>query len=263
DEITDLLSRGSGGEGDYRPPPMAVELVSGISLDEEHDRYRGYYVFASPFDKGSRFVGATVWSSADDGETWTERGTVGPSKIAYVQGADIAAVTDGGATKLDTASTVDLTPIGPAVYESVAAPPIDGPTSTIPALTNKAIIGDEVVTYSTATYNDDGSYSISDIYRAQLGTSLSAHAAGTRFVALEPNVGLWVPIDVDEWDTEHQIRVVPYGLTVDDVQSVTLSVGREPDHFISELYNVANVTVNDNATALILNWSQIDSPYLL
>lgn len=176
---------------------------------QSQDAYGVYFVtYSDPHNDNWR--SATIQMSLDAGATWQ---TVATSNSDSVTGALTAA--DGGAS-LVVQTNGDLASVGSAQLDAKqnAAVLIHG-TSV------------EVLQYGTATEDPATAdlYTLTDLRRAQLGTTQIAGVVGDQFVTLD-NAQL-IPIDVSFAGTTIQFRAIGAGENADD--AAVVSIVYQPD----------------------------------
>jgi len=129
--------------------------------------------------------GASDWSGASllrvsgTGEDAILLTTATPATM----GTTATTLGSGTATRFDRLNTVDVILIGDHTLSSVTeAAVLNG--------ANAAVIGDEVIQFTTATLIAPGKYRLSNLLRGRLGTEhfIGAHFAGDRFVLLDEAV---------------------------------------------------------------------------
>jgi hypothetical protein len=119
---------------------------------------------------------AAVEVSRDDGATWEPLGT---SAAAAVMGVTSAAVRRGSATLIDRAGVVELA----LLHDGMALQSADAAMRARGA--NLALLGDEVIQFAQAVQVAPARWQLSLLERGMNGSVAQAHAAGTRFVALD------------------------------------------------------------------------------
>ncbi len=117
---------------------------------------------------------------------------------------------------------------------------------------NAALLGQEIVQFTTATLLEPGKYRLSGLLRGRLGTewAIAGHAAGERFVLLDGRLNkLSVPLNL--LNSERVYRAVSFGLSLGGVESDSFTysgVALKP-------YSPVHVAgVRDSSGNLTLSW---------
>lgn len=119
---------------------------------------------------------AAVEVSRDDGTTWEPLGTTAASAVI---GVTAAAVRRGSATLTDRAGVVEVA----LLHDGMALQSAD--TAMRARGANLALLGDEVIQFAKAVQVAPARWQLSLLERGMNGSVAQAHAAGTRFVALD------------------------------------------------------------------------------
>lgn len=145
-------------------------------------------------------------------------------------GAELQLSTDGGASgnavaQLTQASTIGytLTVLAAALADYPSPQTVDvwlpdAPESvdygTLLRYFNRAVIGDEIIQYQTATSLGDGNYRLSGLVRGRYATDPVEQAAGVRFVLIDSSLQ-FVPVQRWMVGTTMSVRAVSYGTSAD------------------------------------------------
>ncbi|MFZ4687733.1 MAG: phage tail baseplate protein [Polymorphobacter sp.] len=136
------------------------------------------WVAAAGASAGWRRAGVAV--SSDDGVSYAGIGVAAP---ATVQGTALTALGTGAVAGWDRFASVDIHLLSDAMW-------LEGrPASAVLAGGNLALIGDELVQFAVAEPLGARRFRLSGLLRGRRGTEAAVvgHAAGERFVLLDPN----------------------------------------------------------------------------
>lgn len=166
--------------GEPSPAPnleAARSRLDAFELPVLADELDGLYLYAAVTPETVDWQGAEVELSRDGGQSWPVSATTEDPVVMGQITAGSAAVRS--AYLLDTVSelTVEL---------------VRGDMELLPATladmmnrANRALIGDELVTFGRAEQVGPTTWVIGDLLRGRRGTTIAAHGAGDRFVLLE------------------------------------------------------------------------------
>lgn len=135
------------------------------------------YLAAAPYSAAVAWPGAAFWRS-DDGVAYdTGLGAVATTQAATM-GYALSALPDALATVWDAASIVTV-----KLFDGELA---SDTKANVGAGTNRALLGDEIIGFTTATLMAADTYQLSGLIRGRRGTewATGGHAAGERFVLL-------------------------------------------------------------------------------
>jgi hypothetical protein len=179
-----LLNGGAGAAFDGRDPSViVVPLISkGFVLDvplltDAHNSANPIiYLAAGPYATGT-WPGATVYQQLSGGEYSDEIGSIASTSSA-TWGYANAALPDANPNLWDRASSLNVT-IQTGTLTGCTEADIDAlPTR------NLALIGDELVNFTTATLESDGTYTLSGFKRGRRGTEWATGTHASRDVFL-------------------------------------------------------------------------------
>lgn len=222
--------------------PLAAGAAELLPLSDDHAGVPGVYVWAGPAVRNLVFQGAGVFVKRDGSDCWSLVGAL--RKAATLGWVDEALASGSG---YDETNTVD-------VYMQNGEP-ASTTTDLCADSANRYLIGSEVVGVVTVTAGDDYHYTFADLHRGMLGTTASAAThAETDVVVLLDDAVVFLPLSVEDIGTDVSIAIVPPGLTIDDVEPITLTISgltctpRAP----------ADVTLSaPGGTALKVDWTYL------
>lgn len=170
----------------YVPPVILTPAYSrGIVLDiplvqDSHDDLI-LYMAAGPYSTDVTWGGALIYESVDEGETYTQVESVNTSQKA-VWGYTTEALPDALSTVWDRASSLNVVIHSGTLTSCTEAEAENG--------ANMAVLGQEIIHFTTATLEGDGSYTLSGFLRGRRGTEqhTDAHVSGDTFVLVTPMV---------------------------------------------------------------------------
>lgn len=211
--------------------PLAQDSHDGLVL----------YMAAGPYGEDVVWPGANVYESMDDGDTYSLVEGIGSDQQA-IWGVASEVLPAALATVWDRASVVNVQVKAGALTSVTEAQAENG--------ANMALIGSEIVHFTTAALQGDGSYDLSGFLRGRRGTEqhIAAHAAGERFVMLSPTI-------------RHTMGVSD--LTDDFVYKTVTSTSINQAGFTETLeftgaswkpYSPAHAAVVDDAGDLVASW---------
>lgn len=124
--------------------------------------------------------GAVVYRSDDGGSTY---GQVSATDEAAVVGRAISVLAEGRHAVLDEKNSVDVLLLTEEELESV-------PLLSVLNGANLAVLGEEVLQFTTAEWLGDGKYRLSGLLRGRLGTewAIDSHVLGERFILLNGRI---------------------------------------------------------------------------
>ncbi len=164
--------------GFYYAPEMSVEVIDSVCLRDADAETAGAYVVAAADNFTESYQGAVIFES-NDNSNYNE--LIDPYATMATMG--IATTTlnnqDDESARWDNGSSVTV-----LLYEGE----LESKTADeVRAGANRAIIGEEVVGFTTATLNGDGTYTISGFLRGLANTEYAGndHTDGERFVMLD------------------------------------------------------------------------------
>lgn len=170
-------------------PLLSKGFVLDIPLIEDADEASvpQLYVAAAPYASGT-WPGAVIYENVD-GEYSEELASI-PSSARATWGIATEALGDANPWVWDRGNTVNVNCPGGTLAGTTEAA-IDANPET-----NLALLGDEIINFTTATLEADGTYTLSGLKRGRRGTewATGTHAVGDAFVLLDDaitaNMGL-------------------------------------------------------------------------
>lgn len=207
-----LISGATGAGFDGRDPDTVVVavLTKGFILDTplltDRDSTANplLYLAAAPYASGA-WPGATIYQ-AIDGEYSDELASV-PSTSPATWGYANAALADANPNLWDRASTLNVTLQVGSLTGTTEALIDANPTA------NLALIGDELVNFTTATLETDGSYTLSGFKRGRRGTEWATGTHASRDVFLLLNTVSAVTLGLSDVSTDMSFKAITAGRT--------------------------------------------------
>jgi hypothetical protein len=157
--------------------PVSVQLLDMPIMIDNHDASApSFYVAACPVGTG-RFRGATLFQPTADALDYVVAAVAG---LPSIMGETVTTLAAGPAWRWDRVNTVEVQ-LDYGSLQSLA-------DERVLAGGNAALIGDEVIQFANAELIAEGRYRLSRLLRGQRGTEheIAAHAAGSRFILLDP-----------------------------------------------------------------------------
>lgn len=160
---------------------MDIPLISDVH-DETTPQL---YVAAGPLSGSSYWPGAAIYQSADGGLTYATVLATRSSRQRATWGTTTDVLADASPTIWDRGNSVNVA-LGAGTLTSTTEAALNASPTT-----NLALIGDELIQFTTATLEGDGTYTLSGLKRGRRGTewATGTHAAGESFVLLNSAVG--------------------------------------------------------------------------
>lgn len=235
------------------PPPPTELFLMDVGLARDVDNNAGFYLAAG----GSKGWRGTLVTRSTDGSTFSVFTAVlsaGEAVGGYAQ----TVLAAGTAPGVDKINSVDI-----RLFNSDFT--LDSKTRLeVLNGANAAILGDEIIQWQTASLNSDGSFALSDLFRARRGTehATGSHVAGERFVALDSSTVQRIAQDISEKGKERSYRASSIG--EDPERAVTIrftnnAVGLKP------LSAVHITATRDSLDDIDIDWkrrSRIGKAYL-
>lgn len=213
-----LGSPATGQDGVLLISASRVTLLD-IPILRDADDDAGLY--AAMTATATSWPGASLYVGLED-TSLSPAGTVTGSAIVGSADTLLGDWTDG---TLDEKNTVDVTVQGELFNSSR--------DSTLTSSVNAAVIGDEVLTFTTATLIGGTQYRLSGLHRGMRGTewARSTHAIGDKFVLLEASSLLRPQYDVASLNSPRRFRPVTIGRPINSAESQSFTntgVGLKP-----------------------------------
>jgi hypothetical protein len=210
-----------------------------INMLQDTDDDAGFYAAASSTATGWR--GATLSRSNDGGTTWVFAGTLSSLSVVGTCTTALGNYLGGNTPDELNSVTVSLTS-GALASVSYAA---------FISNAQVAIIGDEIVSFRSATLNIDGSYTLRGFLRGRRGSeyAMSSHAIGDRFILVDATAMIRVADTSASIGLARLYRAVSSGLTTAVSQSFTnIGSGLKP-------YSVVQVGSGRNTAGdVLISW---------
>ena len=191
--------------------PTRLELMD-IPLLRDADDGPGYYVAMGRYLPG--WSGAMLYTSTDAGATWAELQPVANSAVIG-SAATVLAGWSGG-NVFDQANGVTVTlPAGLELSSLTELAVLNGG--------NAALLGNEIIQYTTATLTAPRTYRLTGLLRGRRGTesAMSTHAINERFVLLAGPAGFArIPGAVADIGLARKYKAVSAGSSLDVTSSV-------------------------------------------
>jgi hypothetical protein len=157
--------------------PVSVQLLDMPIMIDSHDASApSFYVAACPVGTG-RFRGATLFQPTADALDYVVAAVAG---LPSIMGETVTELAAGPAWRWDRVNTVEVQ-LDYGSLQSLA-------DERVLAGGNAALLDDEVIQFANAELIAEGRYQLSRLLRGQRGTEheIAAHAAGSRFILLDP-----------------------------------------------------------------------------
>lgn len=183
------------------PGPTTIQFIDSHILASGDDTQLGYYVAISGENPAWR--GATVELSLDGGQTYIESRT---RTVPQIMGELITPLSSHKRAYPDPVNTCQVRLITPnaALENRTLAEMLNRQ--------NRAIIGNEIVSFGDATETSEGVWEIGYFLRGRLGTEIPAeHPAGTRFVMLNRGALEYVATDAFNLGEDLTFRAASLG----------------------------------------------------
>ena len=161
-------------------PPQDIAATNLTFLDIAHlpgdDAGQGVMRLASS-PLAQNWSGAVVYRSADSGQNYNRVATATESAIS---GVAVTALGDANPAFFDYANNVTVNLLG-------AGELVNADELAVLNGANAALLGDEIIQFTTANLLTDGQYQLSGLLRGRMGTewAMADHLAGERFVLLD------------------------------------------------------------------------------
>ncbi len=195
--------------------PTLLHLLD-IPILSDRDDDAGFYVAVSQ-TPDTVWNGAVVYRSANG----ADYGTLLTLPVSAAAGIAETALPAGPTEFFDRGNAVDVALADGALLSAPEADVLNG--------ANGALLGDEIIQWTTATLIGTKRYRLSGLLRGRLGTehAIHRHAAGERFIVLRP-VGTSlerVRDPVDLINAARWYKAVTAGALITDVEAVTFANG--------------------------------------
>jgi hypothetical protein len=218
DELQVLDQVRQGGAADTTgvavdaPSPVTFRAFSTPQLRDEDGFHAGFYVGGTWAEGGA---GGTVYYSPNGGTDWVVGGTLTSRALL---GDATSTLGSGGAVAeaFDNVNDVDLLLLVTGELVSTTEDAVD-------AGDNLAKLGDEVLGYAGAALTGPLAYTLSDIKRGLLGTTMSGHGTGDDFIALNSALAR-VQVAASLVGATVPVKVLAPGEALGDVTAVNVVI---------------------------------------
>jgi hypothetical protein len=213
-------------------------LVLDIPLVTDGDDGIIAYAAAAPYSD-TAWPGAIIWRSLDGIDYDIEFVSVSTSQEGSI-GYASDVLPDALSTVWDRASSVTVTMFAGELTSATEAEVSNG--------ANLALIGDELIGFTTATLIATGTYTLSGFLRGQRGTewATGTHAAGDRFVLME--TARRGELEASDIGDALYFKPITNGGSTGFAQSFTYTAAsRKP-------YSPAHAAANDDGTDITIEW---------
>lgn len=229
-----------GGDGaSLAPPPVTrlevldIPALPGDTQDALTLRFAACGI-------ASGWTGATILRELGENDE-----TLATLDKAAIIGTALNTLATGASDVFDRLNTVDVLLLGEETLSS---------TSELNVLNgaNVAVIGDEIIQFTTATALGPGTYRLSTLLRGRLGTehAMADHAAGERFVLLDSAVTA-VRVTPASVGQSWTLRASTFGTSLDEgVESAVTITGES----LRPLSPVALSAVKDGSGDILISW---------
>lgn len=156
------------------PGETTIEFLDTHILSSGDDSQLGFYIGISGAKPA--WKGATVEISEDGGNTWLDSQQ---ASVPAIMGELVTALGDHKKEVPDTHNTVQV---------QIITPNLSLESATLTEMMNRknrAIIGNEIVSFGNVSEVSEGVWEISYLLRGRLGTDAVSHSIGERFVMLD------------------------------------------------------------------------------
>lgn len=201
------------------PPPSSVvgpTLIQPLDIhiirDADDNVGLLYYVAVSGVLQA--WQGTLVELSMDGGANYTDSAS---TRISSVMGELVGGLGDHPAEFPDETNTVSVRIDTP--FAELTDTDLTGMMNGL----NLAIVGDEIIQFGTADEVVEGTWQLSLLLRGRKGTDAVAHAAGERFVLLDPTTLSLVPASLSDIGRALTFRATSFGTAVETGTVVTMS----------------------------------------
>lgn len=200
-------------------PPTAMQIMD-IPILRDADNNPSLYVALAGYASG--WPGAVLYMGADDASLTMRGGVTQGTVVGYAD----SALGNWSAKIMDQTNSVLVT-IGPGILSSATR------DAVLDTGANAALIGNEIIGFTTATLVSGTQYRLSGLIRGLRGTEnqVGTHAIGDRFVLLQFGGLLRPGFDLSELNQSRQYRPITTGQSINSAASATASntgVGFKP-----------------------------------
>lgn len=186
----------------------------GLPQLQDTDGLSPHFYVAGHGDTG--WQGGVIYYSLDGGSTYysanqslTIAATFGDSTSTLAAGVT--------ADALDSVNTVDITLTDSGTLTSTSS--AEAQTTT----TNAAVLGNELISFVTATQTGALDYTLSDIYRGRRASDMTGHTSSDLFVLANDAIAM-VKVPDSAIGTAVKVKVVSPGQSLGDVSPCTVTI---------------------------------------
>ncbi len=218
DRASIYTSSVTGGAASYPSQTLVLigdtifEILDLPALRDADLTTAGYYVTA--YGVLASWTGAMVYKSSDAGVSWS---AVVPKTYENTMGATTDALGDFLPTMWDMDNTVTVVTADSQTLSSTT------PELILSGDVNRAVIGDEIIAFTTATNTATDTYQLSGLLRGLQGTewAKSTHVIGDRFVLLESTKLARVESTYSQMGAQAKFKAASNGQYLEEVSAIT------------------------------------------
>ena len=226
-------------------PPSLVASESRMEFIDSHilrssDDALGYYVAVSSLTQD--WSGAVVDLSKDGGTNWIDSSSTQANAIMGTISSGFGAHT---VSYRDDTNSFTVTLLRPDMEL------IPATMTEMMNRANLAIVGNELINFSTVEQIGDREWRIGGLLRGRKGSDISAHGAGERFVFLDRLDLAFVEAELYELNRPLTFRVTSFGLSDGPVTTVT---------FVGETQQErqpAYLKAHRDGSSLVVSWQGV------
>jgi len=197
----------------YEPPYTAIQIIDVAPLRDDHNQTLGYYLAVCSGDPAAIWKGAEIWEEV---LTDLDYQFLDAMPTQATMGGATAALSDSGVdpSVFDKVNTVEVV-LHHGELESVT------PLAVLNGQ-NRALLGDEVIGFTTATLTGHKTYTLSNLLRGQRNTEIAmgTHTATDSFVLLNGPGVVFKPTNKAAFGRARNYKAIPAGAEEVDVDAV-------------------------------------------
>ena len=213
DQASVYTSSVTGGAARYPTQTLKIdantliEIMDIPALRTEDVLSPGYYV--AMYGDNANWVSGVVFKSTDDGASWFAATS---NTIEATMGTSTDALGDFKNNYWDELNTVNVAVADTKTLTSITS-------DAVLAGGNLAVLGDELINFTTAFLEGDGTYTLSGLLRGQFGTewAIGTHAASDRFVLIQTASFLRIPTNNNVFGDTQTFKGVSNNQFLEDV----------------------------------------------
>lgn len=230
---------------------VTLELLD-LPLLRDEDDSPGFYLAATGTD--STWRGGAVYRASAGSTDYT---SFAATPTGAVLGVATTLLADGTTTVFDMTNTVSVTvPAGMALESRTKVEVLGG--------ANVAMIGDELIGFTTATQVTPTLWTLSGLLRGARGTdwATASHAIGDRFVLLRTNGSVQsIGVSAAEYGVSKNYRGVSIGGFVDDAADVAFAPTFERLKPLSPVHVAGSRDGSNNLTVTWVRRARVDGDW--